>query len=83
MEAAPPALTEPFLAAVALAQEAHGSVAHLPAVEDDAISRVALADKVNNAWSILRYYLEEGQALWDRFPERTGSDPILDAQRGG
>ncbi|HTP23772.1 MAG TPA: hypothetical protein VMJ65_29480 [Solirubrobacteraceae bacterium] len=55
MEAAPPARTERFLAAVALAQEAHGSLANLPAVEDDAILRVALADKVNNAWSILRY----------------------------
>jgi HD domain len=46
-------------------------LAHLPAVEDDAILRVALADKVNNARSIVRYDREEGQALWARFPERT------------
>ena len=38
-------------------------LAHLPAVEDDAILRVALADKVHNARSIVRDYREEGEAL--------------------
>jgi (p)ppGpp synthase/HD superfamily hydrolase len=44
---------------------------HLSAVEDDAILRVVLADKVHNARSIVRDYREEGRALWRRFAERT------------
>ena len=46
-------------------------LAHLPTVEDDAILRVALADKVHNARSIVRDYREEGHALWERSRRRT------------
>ena len=91
MEGVPPALTERFLAAVALAQEAHGHVrrsgtevpylAHLLVVtglviEDDAILRVALADKVHNARSIVRDYREEGHVLWERFARRTAREQL-------
>ena len=51
-------------------------LAHLPAVEDDGILRVALADKVNNARSLVRAYREEGQALWARFPQRTAHEQL-------
>ncbi len=51
-------------------------LAHLPAVEDDAILRVALADKDNNARAIVRDYREEGQALWARFPHRTAREQL-------
>jgi HD domain len=51
-------------------------LAHLPAVEDDAILRVALADKVHNARSIVRDYREEGHALWDRFTQKTAREQL-------
>lgn len=51
-------------------------LAHLPAVADDAILRVALADKVHNARSIVRDYREEGEALWARFPERSAREQL-------
>jgi hypothetical protein len=51
-------------------------LAHLPAVSDDAILRVALADKVHNARSIVRDYREERHALWDRFPQKTACDQL-------
>jgi hypothetical protein len=51
-------------------------LAHLPAVEDDAILRVALADKVNNARSIVRDYREEGEALWARFQKRSAREQL-------
>ena len=51
-------------------------LAHLPAVEDDATLRVALADKVHNARSIVRDYREEGQALWTRFPHRSAREQL-------
>jgi hypothetical protein len=46
-------------------------LAHLPDVTDDGILRVALADKVHNARSIVRDYRKEGHALWDRFTQKT------------
>ena len=49
---------------------------HLPDVEDDAILRVALADKVHNARSIVRDYRESGQALWERFTQKTARDQL-------
>jgi (p)ppGpp synthase/HD superfamily hydrolase len=49
---------------------------HLWAIEDDAILRVALADKVHNARSIVRDYRQEGQALWDRFPQRSAREQL-------
>lgn len=49
---------------------------HLPEIQDDAILRVALADKVHNARSIVRDYREEGHDLWDRFAEKTPADQL-------
>ncbi len=49
---------------------------HLPAVTDDAILRVALADKVHNARSLVRDYREEGHALWDRFTQKTAREQL-------
>ncbi len=46
-------------------------LAHLPEVSDDAILRVALADKVHNARSLVRDYREEGHELWERFTQKT------------
>jgi (p)ppGpp synthase/HD superfamily hydrolase len=51
-------------------------LAHLPTVGDDAILRVALADKVHNARSIVRDYREEGEALWARFPQRSAREQL-------
>jgi (p)ppGpp synthase/HD superfamily hydrolase len=51
-------------------------LAHLPVVEDDAILRVALADKVHNARSLVRDYREEGQALWARFQHRSAREQL-------
>ncbi len=51
-------------------------LAHLPGVSDDAILRVALADKVHNARSIVRDYREEGHALWERFTQKTARDQL-------
>ena len=51
-------------------------LAHLPTVSDDAILRVALADKVHNARSIVRDYRDEGHALWERFTQKTARDQL-------
>ena len=51
-------------------------LAHLPKVEDDAILRVALADKVHNARSIVRDYRDEGHALWERFTQKTAREQL-------
>ena len=51
-------------------------LAHLPEVTDDAILRVALADKVHNARSIVRDYREDGHALWERFTQKTARDQL-------
>ncbi len=51
-------------------------LAHLPAVDDDGILRVALADKVHNARSIVRDYRENGQALWERFTQKTPREQL-------
>jgi hypothetical protein len=51
-------------------------LAHLPAIDDDAVLRVALADKVHNARSIVRDYREEGHALWDRFTQKTAREQL-------
>jgi (p)ppGpp synthase/HD superfamily hydrolase len=51
-------------------------VAHLPDVYDDGVLRVALADKVHNARSIVRDYRAEGQALWDRFTNKSAEDQL-------
>jgi hypothetical protein len=49
---------------------------HLPEVSDDAILRVALADKIHNASSIIRDYRQEGHALWERFTQKTARDQL-------
>lgn len=46
-------------------------VTELRASQDDAVLRVALADKVHNARSLVRDYREEGAVVWSRFRERT------------
>jgi hypothetical protein len=51
-------------------------LAHLPDVRDDAILRVALADKVHNARSIVRDYREEGHVLWERFTQKTAREQL-------
>ena len=51
-------------------------LAHLPNITDDATLRVALADKVHNARSIVRDYRAEGHALWDRFTNKTIDDQL-------
>jgi (p)ppGpp synthase/HD superfamily hydrolase len=51
-------------------------LAHLPDITDDAVLRVALADKVHNARSIVRDYRAEGHALWERFTNKTAEDQL-------
>jgi (p)ppGpp synthase/HD superfamily hydrolase len=51
-------------------------LAHLPDTTDEAILRVTLADKVQNARSIIRDYRAEGHALWDRFTNKTIDDQL-------
>jgi hypothetical protein len=51
-------------------------LAHLPEVTDDAVLRVALADKVHNARSIVRDYRQEGHRLWDRFTQKTAREQL-------
>lgn len=49
---------------------------NLPQVTDDAVLRVALADKVHNARSLVRDYREEGHRLWERFAIKTSRDQL-------
>jgi hypothetical protein len=51
-------------------------LAHLPAVREESILRVALADKVHNARSIVRDYREEGHVLWERFTQKTAREQL-------
>jgi HD domain len=51
-------------------------LAHLPEVTDDAVLRVALADKVHNARSIVRDYRQEGHRLWERFTQKTAREQL-------
>jgi hypothetical protein len=51
-------------------------LAHLPIVHDDAVLRVALADKVHNARSIVRAHRDEGPALWKRFKEKNAREQL-------
>ncbi len=44
--------------------------------KDDAILRVALADKLHNARSIVRDFREEGHALWSRFLHRSAREQL-------
>jgi hypothetical protein len=50
---------------------------HLPEVTDDAVLRVALADKVHNARSIVRDYRKQGYGLWDRFAHKTAREHLF------
>jgi len=49
---------------------------HLPQITDEGVLRVALADKVHNARSIVRDYRREGHALWEHFGRRTARDQL-------
>jgi hypothetical protein len=49
---------------------------HLPEVTDEGVLRVALADKVHNARSLVRDYRNEGHALWERFTQKTARDQL-------
>jgi (p)ppGpp synthase/HD superfamily hydrolase len=49
---------------------------HLRTVDDDGILRVALADKVHNARSIVRECRREGPALWQRVKEKSAYDQL-------
>jgi (p)ppGpp synthase/HD superfamily hydrolase len=49
---------------------------HLVAVTDDAVLRVALADKVHNARSIVRDYRAEGHLVWERLTNKTADDQL-------
>lgn len=51
-------------------------LAHLPEVTDDAVLRVALADKVHNARSLVRDYRAEGHVVWDRITTKTPRDQL-------
>jgi (p)ppGpp synthase/HD superfamily hydrolase len=51
-------------------------LAHLPDITDEATLRVALADKVHNARSIVRDYRAEGHSLWERFTNKTIDDQL-------
>lgn len=48
----------------------------LAGVTDQAVLRVVLADKVHNARSIVRDFRIEGDALWERFANRTAADQL-------
>lgn len=49
---------------------------HLPEVTDTAVLRVALADKVHNARSLVRDYRDEGPRLWERFANKTAREQL-------
>jgi (p)ppGpp synthase/HD superfamily hydrolase len=49
---------------------------HLAHVEDTAILRVSLADKVHNARSIVRELRAEGDAVFRRAPEKSAEDQV-------
>jgi (p)ppGpp synthase/HD superfamily hydrolase len=51
-------------------------LAHLPDVTDAGVLRVVLADKVHNARSIVREYRAHGNALWERFADKTADDQL-------
>ena len=49
---------------------------HLPEITDDSVLRVALADKVHNARSLVRDYRDEGPCLWERFTNKTAREQL-------
>ena len=51
-------------------------LAHLPDVTLEGPLRVALADKVHNARSIVRDYRAEGHILWERLTNKTVDDQL-------
>ncbi len=51
-------------------------LAHLPDVQDDAVLRVALADKVHNARSIVRDFRAEGHVMWERFTQKSAREQL-------
>jgi len=53
-----------------------GHLRHLAEVEDPRLLLILLADKVHNARSIARDLRNEGDALWERFGDRTVDDQL-------
>jgi (p)ppGpp synthase/HD superfamily hydrolase len=49
---------------------------HLSTIDDDAILRVSLADKVHNTRSIVRDARQEGHLLWSRFADRSAWEEL-------
>ena len=49
---------------------------HLPEITDDSVLRVALADKVHNARSLVRDYRDEGACLRERFTNKTAREQL-------
>ena len=57
-------------------QRKQAHLGHLAATRDDAVLRIMLADKVHNARSIVRDFRSEGDALWQRYSNRTPDDQL-------
>jgi (p)ppGpp synthase/HD superfamily hydrolase len=53
----------------------------LEACDDEGTLRVALADKVHNARSIVRDYRYEGHVIWERFTEKTAQQQLWYSSR--
>jgi HD domain len=49
---------------------------HLQTIDDEGVLRVALADKVHNAGSIVRAYRQGGHGLWARFGDRSAGEEV-------
>ena len=49
---------------------------HLEGCEDEGVLRIALADKIHNARSIVRDYRAEGHSLWERFTQKTAQQQL-------
>ncbi|HTW13309.1 MAG TPA: HD domain-containing protein [Solirubrobacteraceae bacterium] len=48
----------------------------LEGCEDEGVLRIALADKIHNARSIVRDYRAEGHSLWERFTQKTAQQQL-------
>lgn len=48
----------------------------LAATDDEATLRIALADKLHNARSLVRGYREQGHVLWERFTQKTAQQQL-------
>jgi (p)ppGpp synthase/HD superfamily hydrolase len=48
----------------------------LEACRDEAVLRVAVADKLDNARAIVREYRAEGNIIWERFADKTAEEQL-------